>query len=205
MDNEILEKYKKYDVIIGVDEVGRGPIAGPVTVAAFGLEKKYYNDVLEKLSGITDSKKISEKRRISYTNIIKELKGENKLKVFISSVSACDIDKNGISNAIQSAMNRSVKKIAHDPENTFVYLDGSLYLDNNYHQETIIKGDSKNWLIGAASVIAKVTRDNQMINYAKKFPLYGFEKHKGYGTKGHYEKIKQHSVCELHRKTWIKY
>lgn len=204
MEKDILEKLKNHDLIVGVDEVGRGPLAGPVTVCAFGIQKKHYDEVLKRLAGITDSKKLTEKKRDFFVEIIKGLKKEGKVEISISSVSAKVIDKDGISAALRAALNRSVKNITKNYKNPFIYLDGSLYADKKFSQETIIKGDGKNWLIGSASVVAKVTRDTQMKNYAKKYPYYGFEQHKGYGTKKHYENIAQHGVCEIHRKTWIK-
>ena len=204
MDKEILEKLEIYDYVVGVDEVGRGPIAGPVTVSAFAISKENYREVYQVLLGVTDSKKITEKKREQFTELMKGLKKTNKLQVAISSVSAEVIDTKGISFAIQSALNSSVKKISDLSESIFVYLDGSLYADERFDQEVIIKGDSKNWLIGAASVIAKVTRDAQMVKYAEQLPGYGFERHKGYGTKAHYESIQKKGLCKIHRKSWIK-
>lgn len=204
MNREILKKFNTHDLIIGIDEVGRGPIAGPVTVCAFAVQKKYYNEVLERLTDITDSKKLTEKRRGFYAKIIRELKKEGKIEIIVSSVSAKKIDSHGISTALRAALNRSIKKVIINAKNPFIYLDGSLYADEQFSQETIIKGDSKNWLIGTASVAAKVTRDEQMKKYAKEYFYYGFEQHKGYGTKLHHEKIKEFGVCEIHRKTWIK-
>lgn len=204
MNKEILEKFNNHDVVIGIDEVGRGPIAGPVSVCAFAVQKKYYIDVLERLSGITDSKKLMEKKREYFVDIIKELKKEFKIGISISSVSAKKIDERGISAALRTALDRVVKNITKDFQKPFIYLDGSLYTHEKYDQETIIKGDLKNWLIGAASVAAKVSRDNQMKKNALKYPAYGFEKHKGYGTKKHYKKIAENGTCEIHRKSWIK-
>lgn len=205
MEKDILEKFKRHDIVVGIDEVGRGPLAGPVTVCAFGIDKKHYNEVLERLAGITDSKHLSEKKRNFYSDIIKELKKEGKINVSVSSVSAPVIDKKGIRAALRAALKRSIKNITKNYKNPFIYLDGLLYVDEKFSQETITKGDSKNWLIGSASVIAKVTRDTQMKKYAEQYPEYGFEKHKGYGTKKHYENIFQYGVCEIHRKTWIRH
>lgn len=203
MEKEILEKLNSYDLVVGIDEVGRGPIAGPVTVAAFGIAKKHYDKVVQKLSGITDSKKLTEKKRDHYADIIRELKQESLVSIAIASVSAQVIDRDGISAALRAALKRSLVKTG-SPENTYVYLDGSLFAPDTYNQETIIKGDSKNWLIGAASVIAKVTRDMQMKKKSLDFPEYSFENNKGYGTKAHYEAIKKHGMCHLHRTSWIK-
>lgn len=204
MKEEILEKLNKHDLVIGIDEVGRGPIAGPVTVCAFGVQKKYFKEVFERLLGITDSKKLTEKKREFFVNIIKELKMTKKVFVIISSVSAKKIDEVGISAALRAALNSTVRKITKDFQNPYIYLDGSLFAQEKYLQETIIKGDSKNWLIGAASVVAKVSRDLQMVKLSNKYKDYGFERHKGYGTKLHYEMINKYGVCDIHRKTWVK-
>ena len=204
MKEEILEKFNAYDLVVGVDEVGRGPIAGPVTVCAFALRGKYHNEIHERLDGITDSKKLSEKRRDFYADIIRQLKIEGKIELSISSVSAKKIDESGIVPSIFSALNRSVTNVTVGYKKSYIYLDGSLHAKSEFNQEVIIKGDSKNWLIGAASVAAKVARDNQMKKLSEKYPNYGFEQHKGYGTKKHYENIEENGLCEIHRKSWIK-
>lgn len=203
MDTEILEKFNNYDMVIGVDEVGRGPIAGPVTVCAFAITKDSYINARDRLIGITDSKKITEKKRNHFTDIIRELKKEGLVHVVISSVSANIIDEKGIVPAIHSAAKTALEKVSKNAHNPFVYLDGSLFAPETYDQETIIKGDAKNWLIGAASVVAKVTRDALMSDYGAQFPNYGFENHKGYGTKAHYAAIREYGVTDIHRKSWI--
>lgn len=202
MDNEIEVYQKQYNFLVGVDEVGRGPVAGPVTVSSFSVPSRFYDEVATELSGITDSKKITPKKRTLFVEKIKELMKSKKVFVCVSSVSAKKIEQVGISAALRAALNRSLEKI--NPENSFVFLDGSLYADQKFKQETIIKGDQKNWLIGAASVVAKVARDNYMCKQAKLYPEYNFDKHKGYATRGHYEKIKKYGFCELHRKSWVK-
>lgn len=204
MKKQILKKFNVYDLVVGVDEVGRGPIAGPVTVCAFAVQKKYYAQVLERLDGITDSKKLSEKRRDFYAEVIRELKKEGKIELSISSVSAKKIDESGIVPSLFSALDRSVKNVTAEYKKSYIYLDGSLHAQSEFDQKTIIKGDSKNWLIGAASVAAKVARDTQMKKLSEKYLDYGFEQHKGYGTKMHYEKILKNGVCDIHRKTWLK-
>lgn len=194
---------KKYKYIVGIDEVGRGPLAGPVMVGAFCVATVDSEKVLRELEGITDSKKITEKRREEYTKKIKDLKNQGLVDVAISGVSATSIDTKGIVPAIQSALSSSLKKLNLNPDEVFIYLDGGLYAPEKYNQETIIKGDSKIWQIGAASVVAKVLRDHKMIEYGKKYPEYGFEKHKGYGTKLHKQAIKDYGSIDIHRKKWI--
>lgn len=203
MENEIQEKLNTYKYIIGIDEVGRGPIAGPVTVCAFAIERDFINDVRCELSGITDSKKLSEKKRNFFSKKIKSLVLEKKVLIAISSVSAKDIDSYGIVASLRAATKSSLKKIIESAQDSFVYLDGSLFAPKEYDQETIVKGDIKNWLIGAASVVAKVTRDNLMVGYAEKYPEYNFQQHKGYGTKAHFQAIRENGMIDLHRKTWI--
>jgi len=195
---------KEYTYIVGVDEVGRGPIAGPVMIGAFCVATKHIEQVLGRVQGITDSKKLTEKKRNAYVEIIKELQQQELVQVAVSGVSAKVIDQKGIVPAINSALQSSLKKLNVDPDRVFVYLDGGLKAPSIYDQETVIKGDSKNWQIGAASVVVKVLRDKKMVQYSEKYPLYGFEHHKGYGTKKHRQAVKEFGVCDIHRKTWVK-
>ncbi|MFT7328042.1 MAG: ribonuclease HII [Crocinitomicaceae bacterium] len=194
-----------YKYIVGIDEVGRGPLAGPVVVGAFCVASEDVKAVLLSLDGITDSKKLTAKKREIYAEKIKELQKQDLVQVAISGVSAKVIDEQGIVPAINSALVSSLKKIDVNPEEVFIYLDGGLYAPQQYlYQETVVKGDSKIWQIGAASVIAKVMRDKKMIEFGKKNPEYGFENHKGYGTQRHRDAIRKHGVIDIHRKTWIK-
>jgi ribonuclease HII len=194
-----------YKYIVGIDEVGRGPLAGPVMVGAFCVASIDSEKVLAVLSGITDSKKVSEKKRMSYEEKIKELQKQNLVMIAVAGVSANVIYAKGIVPAIKSTLASSLKKLNLNPQDVFVYLDGGLFAPSEYmHQETITKGDSKIWQIGAASVVAKVLRDQKMIDYGKKNPQYGFEKHKGYGTKKHVQAIKEFGVLDIHRVSWIK-
>ncbi len=202
--NVFSKKYQIHDMLVGIDEVGRGPIAGPLTVCAFGVEKSFYQEVSDRLSGITDSKKLTEKKREYFFQKIRELKREGKVRVHISSLSAEKIDHYGISAALRAALKQVSKSITRDNENSYFFLDGSLFLPEKFAQETIVRGDAQNWLIGAASVVAKVTRDRFMVDASEKYPQYGFERHKGYGTTMHYANIEKYGLCELHRRTWIK-
>jgi len=205
MDKEIQQKFDNHNVVVGIDEVGRGPIAGPVTVCAFGITQACYHEVLQKLDGITDSKKLSEKKREAFVEIIRRLKDEGKIVASVASVSAQNIDEKGIIASLNAALKQSLSKTVEGFNNPYIYLDGSLSAADHFDQETIIKGDAKNWLIGAASVVAKVTRDNVMKRYALEFPEYGFENHKGYGSKAHYAALKENGAIDIHRRTWIKY
>ncbi|MFT6361042.1 MAG: ribonuclease HII [Candidatus Paceibacteria bacterium] len=206
MNEELIQKkLNTHDVLVGIDEVGRGPIAGPVSVCSFAVRREHYSTVQEALKEITDSKKISEKKREAFVGIIKELKNKNKIAVSVSSVSAKDIDSRGIVPALKAATKQSLESVTSTMEgNTYVYLDGSLFAPTEFDQETIVKGDLNNWLISAASVVAKVARDSLMVKYSEQYPKYFFEKHKGYGTKKHYEAIGEHGLTDIHRKTWIR-
>ena len=204
MNEEIVEKLKSYDLVFGIDEVGRGPIAGPLTLCAFGVDEKHYGEVRKELSGITDSKKLSEKKREFYGEKIETLRKEKKLIISLSSVPANYIDEHGVAASIEFAMNSCLRPFMAKAKNIFVYLDGSLSAPQTFEQKTIIKGDVKNFLIGSASVVAKLHRDEMMRVYAKQYPGYGFEKHKGYGTRFHYEQIRFLGLSPIHRKTWIR-
>lgn len=195
---------KNYKYIIGIDEVGRGPIAGPVVVGAFCVAAADSEKVFKELSGITDSKKISEKKREAYALKMKNLKEFGLISIAISGVSAKKIDTHGIVFAINAALKSCLQKLQLDPREVFIYLDGGLRAPEEFNQETVVKGDSKIWQIGAASVAAKVARDQMMVDFGNKYPGYGFEKHKGYATQFHRESIKKRGTTDIHRISWIK-
>ncbi|MBQ6922278.1 MAG: ribonuclease HII [Clostridia bacterium] len=177
--------------VAGVDEVGRGPLAGPVVCAAVIMPE---NDLID---GVTDSKKLSEKKREYLAEIIKE----KALAYSIYEVSEREIDEINILNAVKKCMLNAVNGLKIKPDITLV--DGlDIHLPIN--AEYIVKGDLKSYTIASASIIAKVYRDALMVKYAEQFPEYGFERHKGYGTKTHIDKIKEIGPCSLHRKTFIK-
>lgn len=182
---------KRY--IIGIDEVGRGPLAGPITVAAVVKPKRFV------WRNFKDSKKLSPEKRDEFFL---------KFKIMphaVSSVSNALIDKFGISAATRLAVGRCLKKLKIENCELKILLDGSLYAPKTYkNQETIIKGDEKVPIIAVASIVAKVKRDRAMVRLHKKFPQYGFAVHKGYGTKLHQEAIKTHGLCEIHRKTFCR-
>ena len=196
MDNLIYER--KYaamgKLVAGVDEVGRGPLAGPVVCAAVIMPT---DDIID---GITDSKKLSEKKREYFAEIIKE----KAIAYKIFSIDEKTIDKINILNAVKTCMEGAVNNLKILPDAVIVDgLDLGLNL-NAGTVEYVVKGDLKSYTVGCASIIAKVYRDNLMKEYAKTFPEYGFEKHKGYGTKEHIDKIREIGPCEIHRRTFIK-
>lgn len=187
------KKYNQgYKVICGVDEAGRGPLAGPVYAAAVVLKKG------QTIEGVNDSKKLSEKKReLLFDKIIAECE-----EYSIGTASEKEIDEINILQATFLAMKRAVGGLSVKPECALV--DGNQIPPLECDVETVVKGDSKSESIAAASILAKVSRDRYMLEMAKKYPQYGFEKHKGYGTKLHYEMIEKYGICDIHRKTFLK-
>lgn len=182
-----------YKLICGVDEAGRGPLAGPVCAAAVILPHDCQID------GLNDSKKLSEKKRELLFDIIKE----KALAYNIAYGTLEEIETYNILEATYIAMNRAVNDLSLKPD--FALIDGNRVPKGiAIPCETVVKGDMKSCSIAAASILAKVTRDRLMIEYGNKYPEYNFQKHKGYGTKEHYEAIKQHGVCEIHRLSFLK-
>jgi ribonuclease HII len=203
----------KYKYLIGIDEVGRGPIAGPTAVGAVLYELQKKDKIEEIFNLIKDSKKLTEKKREEFFQKIKYASDEKLLKYSVSFVSNKQIDKFGIVPAIKACLEKSINKVMdetyEDRPRTYseclVLLDGGLKAPEEFiHQKTIIGGDNLEMIISMASVAAKVRRDRVMCLLAKKFPDYGFEKHKGYGTKLHYGQIKKYGLCEIHRRTYCK-
>ncbi len=191
--------------VIGIDEVGRGPIAGPLVVCACAL--KVGTDVLPLFpkGQLRDSKKLSEKARLSIVEKLQPLVESTNVIFGIGEVSAQEIDEMGLSRAIKEALSISLKKVhaQNISKGTFIFLDGSLHVDESYKQETVIKGDEKIPEIALASIIAKVYRDTLMKKVADAYPEYGFASHVGYGTKAHYEAIKENGLTPLHRKSFL--
>jgi len=185
--------------LIGIDEVGRGPVAGPITVCAMILPSSFDK---KKIKEVKDSKKLSKKKREEWYTKAREWRREGKINFFVRSVSAQKIDKIGISRATQLAIRKALQNIG--AENTDVRLDGLLKAPERFKkQKTIIHGDALESVISFASVVAKVYRDRKMEKYGQIFPEYGFEKHAGYGTKKHYKAIKKHGTTALHRATFL--
>lgn len=194
---------------IGIDEVGRGPVAGPVSVGAMQVIGNRLQGIVkntEKILGVRlkDSKKLSRKQRELWFEQIKEWKKKKLCDFIVVSVTAKEIDQIGISKAIRKALKRSLAAL-RPTKQTPVLLDGGLKAPIEFkNQKTIIKGDEKESVIALASIVAKVTRDRYMIVQAKKYPAYGFETNVGYGTKKQYAAIKKHGLTPLHRKTYLK-
>ena len=212
---------KGYTIVIGIDEAGRGPLAGPVTAAAVALGSAKFRIQKSEIRNLRDSKKLTSKRREEFYEILTH---HPRIKWAAASVGPKEIDRIDIAKATNLAGKRAFKKLiskiksakvpqrplwnfsrgnSRNRSKIFVLLDGSLFFKSEFPRETIVKGDEKIWSIAAASVIAKVTRDRKMRRLAKKFPAYGLEIHKGYGTRLHYQKLKKCGPSEIHRKSFL--
>ena len=185
----------KGEIVIGVDEAGRGPLAGNV-VAAAAILKKYSNDLDE----INDSKKLTEKKREKLFDVIME-----SFYIGVGEATPEEIDEINILNATFLAMRRALENLKKQCSTDYLVLvDGNFKIrEYEGEQEFVIKGDAKSLSIAAASIIAKVTRDREMIEEGKKYPEYKFEKHKGYGTKLHKEKLLELGILPIHRKSFL--
>ncbi len=191
-ENERRLRSEGYRLIAGIDEAGRGPLAGPVYAAAVILPEECV------IEGLNDSKKLSEKRREELYDIIIE----KAVAYNIQSVSEKIIDEVNILNAVFIAMNKASQALSPQPD--YVLVDGNRIKDMIFPCETVVKGDSKSINIAAASILAKVSRDRHITEISDKYPEYNFAKHKGYGTKEHVEALKKYGPCEIHRKTFLK-
>ena len=190
LENEIYDS--GISLICGVDEAGRGPLAGPVCAAAVILPRNI------EIAGLNDSKKLSEKNRDKlYDEIC-----EKAVSFGIAFASVEEIEQLNILNAAMLAMNRAIAQLAPQPE--LALIDGNRNSAIEINSRCVIKGDAKCADIAAASILAKVTRDRYMLEMAEKYPEYHFERHKGYGTKLHYEALREYGPCEIHRPSFLR-
>ncbi len=180
-----------YKFVAGVDEAGRGPLAGPVCAAAVILPE---DAVIE---GVNDSKKLTEKKREKLFDVIREVAIAYSVEFVYPDV----IDEINIRKATSLAMHNAVKNLKVNAD--FVIIDGNDNYPYDIPYEYVIKGDAKSQTIAAASILAKVSRDRLMLEYDEKYPEYGFGKHKGYGTKAHMEAIQKYGVLDIHRKSFM--
>ena len=187
-----IEKGLNVGVICGVDEAGRGPLAGPVCAAAVILPQG------EIIPGLNDSKKLTDKKRRELFPIIKE----KAVAYGIAFATEAEIDEINILQATFLAMKRAIAQLEGKAD--FALIDGNRETDFGIPCLTVVKGDSRSANIAAASVLAKVTRDIYMEELAEKYPQYGFEIHKGYGTKAHYAALTEHGMCDAHRRTFLR-
>ncbi|MDE1874893.1 MAG: ribonuclease HII [Patescibacteria group bacterium] len=187
--------------IVGIDEVGRGPLAGPVTISACRIPVHFDSS---RFKGIKDSKQLSAQKREEWFHRLSEWRSKGELDFAHASVSAEEIDSVGIARAIEKAIHVALDALSADPASTKILLDGSLHAPKRFIiQETIIKGDEKIPIISAASIIAKVIRDRYMDTQAVIYPAYGFENHKGYGTDEHRRAIRKLGILPIHRRTFL--
>lgn len=186
---------------LGVDEAGRGPLAGPVAVGVVAVPEGF--DVAREFPSVADSKKLSEKNREKIYNMLTARVALGDARFTVEFESAETIDEEGIVVAVRHALWRGVNKLAPDSALVKIQLDGALRAPSEYAQETIIHGDDLVPLISLASIAAKVTRDRLMTELSAQYPQYGFEKHKGYGTRAHYEALKEYGLCAIHRRSFI--
>ena len=190
LENEIYDS--GVELICGVDEAGRGPLAGPVCAAAVILPRGL------EIEGLNDSKKLSEKKRDKLFDAI----CAEAVSYGIAFASVEEIEEINILNAAMLAMNRAIERLSVKP--TLALIDGNRDSAINMPSRCVVKGDAKCADIAAASILAKVTRDRYMLEMAEKYPEYHFEKHKGYGTKLHYETLREYGPCEIHRPSFLR-
>ena len=187
------EAYDKgYQYVCGVDEAGRGPLAGPVCAAAVILPKGLI------IEGVNDSKKLTEKKREALFDVI----CEKALSYSIVFADVAEIEEINILRATMNAMKRAVEGLNIKAD--FAYIDGNTMPPIEIDGECVVKGDAKSMSVACASILAKVSRDRLMLKYAEEYPQYGFEKHKGYGTKLHTEALKEFGLCPVHRPSFLK-
>ena len=192
-----LNNLKIFMLICGIDEAGRGPLAGPVVAAAVIISKE------NMIQGIKDSKKLTENLR----ELFYELITQNAIEYVIRTIDNCIIDQINILRSTMLAMEESIKGLKKKPDKYII--DGNYFrlrgdFQKHINYETLIKGDEKYYEISCASILAKVTRDRLMEEYHIKYPQYGFDTNKGYGTKYHIDSIRKYGLCPIHRKTFVK-
>ena len=190
LENELFDS--GITVICGVDEAGRGPLAGPVCAAACILPRGL------EIEGLNDSKKLTEKRRDALYDVIKE----KAVAYGIAFATVEEIEELNILGATYLAMNRAIEQLTVTPD--LALIDGNRNTGIAVNSQPVVKGDSKCADIAAASILAMVTRDRYMLELDKEYPMYGFAKHKGYGTKDHYAAIREHGMCPAHRPSFLK-
>ncbi len=190
LENEIYDS--GVELICGVDEAGRGPLAGPVCAAAVILPRGF------EIPGLNDSKKLTEKKRDALYDVIIE----NAVSYGIAFATVEEIEEINILNAAMLAMNRAIAKL--DPQPQLALIDGNRNSAIEINSQCVVKGDAKCADIAAASILAKVTRDRYMLEMAEKYPEYHFEQHKGYGTKLHYAALREFGPSEIHRPSFLR-
>lgn len=193
------------EYIIGIDEVGRGPLAGPVCVAAVAMPISYEKELKRELIPVRDSKKMPQHKREAILADLKKYKNAGDVKFTVSFTGPRVIDQKGIQFAVRRAISSAIRRLRLDPAQCRVVLDGGLHAPRAYtNQQTIIRGDESEFVVSLASIVAKVTRDKKMVRLSKHYPEYKFEEHKGYGTEHHRKTIKKLGSLPVHRKSFLK-
>lgn len=191
--------------VLGVDEAGRGPLAGPVAVGIVRVPVGF--DVAKGFPGVKDSKKLSEKKREKIFAMLEKRAEQGEVRYAVEFEDERTIDEEGIAAAVSRAVARGISVLEpnfrHPMSEIRILLDGSLKAPPRYPQQTIIRGDETEPIISLASIAAKVMRDRRMAALALEYPHYGFDEHKGYGTPGHYKALVLHGPCAIHRRTYL--
>mgnify|MGYP001613530457 CR=1 FL=1 len=187
--------------MLGVDEAGRGPLAGPVAIGVVAVPERFL--ITREFPGLADSKQMTSLARTKMFRLLQKRMRDGDIQFCVRCTGAQRIDEWGLSRAVATTIARGVRFLAPEPNGVSIYLDGLLTAPEEYDQQTIIGGDEAVPIIALASIAAKVMRDRLMIRFAKEFPEYGFEKHKGYGTAEHYEALKKHGLCAIHRRSFL--
>lgn len=199
------QKTPSYGYIVGIDEAGRGPLAGPVAVGAVMVSYERLKEFTALFRGVKDSKKLSAQKREIWFQKLKTAEEGGLIRFRVSFSGSGTIDKRGINAAIFRSITASLGALPCPPQNSLILLDGGLRAPSMYRsQKTIIRGDEKIMIISLASIAAKVLRDRLMEKFSREYPRYGFDEHKGYGTKEHFKKIKKHGLSKIHRRSFLK-
>ena len=199
---------KRCTWIIGIDEAGRGPVAGPLSVGLVMIKRSAIVNLTDSMPLVRDSKKLSAPKREQVMQDARELESRGKFFARTILSSAHHVDELGTSHCLHSSIAEGIEELIEyvgcDPKTVFIQLDGSLKAPAMYRQQTFTGGDNKYFAISLASIYAKTTRDGVMEQYDIKYPQYNFYTHKGYGTAEHMKNIKQHGMCPIHRRSFLK-
>lgn len=191
--------------IVGIDEAGRGPLAGPVAVGAVKVREEYLSEFENRFAGVKDSKKLSPQKREAWLTRMKDAQKAGIIEYRVSLIGPGTIDRHGIRYAVVKGMRNLLLGLECDHRHSTILLDGGLRAPKHYkNQTTIIRGDEKEMTIALASIAAKVTRDALMLRFSARYPEYAFEEHKGYGTSEHYKRIKKYGITDVHRRSFLK-
>lgn len=193
----------QYTHVVGIDEAGRGPLAGPVAVCAVMVETAY--DIERNFPGLADSKLLTPDKREALFKVATAAVAYGDIRYAVAFEDAATIDLRGISVAVQEALNHCLRVLSPVKGATHIFLDGLLKAPAEYSQKTVVHGDALVPVISLASVIAKVSRDRLMQELDHEYPEYGFERHKGYGTRAHYAALAAHGPSPVHRKSFLGY